>query len=510
MKMLIADDEDYTREGLIEAINWDKFGVDEIMQAVNGAEAAGIAQWFKPDIIISDIRMPQMNGLEFAEKLMKMNSDCRIIFISGYMEIDYLKSAIRLSAVDFIEKPVDLRALDGAITRAVEEIRRIHDGKAVVVEHRGLQNQKLFRLLTGKDADERTLDKLCTETGMMIKGKCFQCIAAISRRKDTDADEELRLLEEALKASDFEVLSSYHEEKRQFEFIIILQEKMLYRLTPLFQNLLERFPDLCIGIGMEAKSFRNVYNSYNTADIAINGAFYLENERWFTIDETIVQKTFVSPSIYGEFLHMMSGPVVKLEEWCSEFFESLSRQKYYRKEQIYTLMISLLSALRQKYPYLLEAYPKICGEDSLSAFIMELDTLKEIKEIFFQALDEIKIHQQEQFGYSKIVCGVQDYIERHYGEEGLSITEIAEQLHLSPAYLNVLFKQEMKMTLKQYLSNYRLEKAKRMLEYGYAKITEIAEQCGYANSNYFSKVFKEAMDMSPLEYRRQLGNDDEV
>ena len=81
---------------------------------------------------------------------------------------------------------------------------------------------------------------------------------------------------------------------------------------------------------------------------------------------------------------------------------------------------------------------------------------------------------------------------------------------MAPAYLNVVVKQEMKMTLTQYLSNYRLEKAKRMLEYGYAKITEIAEQCGYANSNYFSKVFKEAMDMSPLEYRRQLGNDDEV
>ena len=101
-KILIADDEDYTREGLIDAVDWDKFGIDEIMQAVNGAEAARIAQWFQPDIVISDIRMPQMDGIELAERLLRINPDRRVIFISGYMEIEYLKSAIQLAAVDYI------------------------------------------------------------------------------------------------------------------------------------------------------------------------------------------------------------------------------------------------------------------------------------------------------------------------------------------------------------------------------------------------------------------------
>lgn len=160
MKVLIADDEDYTREGLIEAVDWEKFGIDEIMQAVNGAEAARIAQWFLPDIVISDIRMPQMDGLAFAEQLIQHNPDSRIIFISGYMEIEYLKSAIQLAAIDYIEKPIDLQALDRAIARAADEIRRIHQGKAAVAEHRELQQQKLFRLLTDKEVDERTLDKL--------------------------------------------------------------------------------------------------------------------------------------------------------------------------------------------------------------------------------------------------------------------------------------------------------------------------------------------------------------
>ena len=169
------------------------------------------------------------------------------------------------------------------------------------------------------------------------------------------------------------------------------------------------------------------------------------------------------------------------------------------------LLISFLNALYQKYPYLYDACPQIRSEEEIAVYVSKLGTLWEIRELFFQVLDCMKTHRQEQSGYSRIVCGVQDYIGRHYQEETLSVKEIAGELHLSSAYLNVLFKQEMKMTLKQYLSSYRLEKAKRMLEQGYDKVTEIAEKCGYANANYFAKVFREATDMSPMEYRRQTG-----
>ena len=111
--------------------------------------------------------------------------------------------------------------------------------------------------------------------------------------------------------------------------------------------------------------------------------------------------------------------------------------------------------------------------------------------------------RQAQSGYNRVVRGVQDYIAQHYQEETLSVSSIAEQFHFSPAYLNVLFKQELKVTLKQYISSYRLERAKMMLDQGYDRVSEIAEQCGYANANYFAKVFREATGMSPLEYRKE-------
>mgnify|MGYP002511022391 CR=1 FL=1 len=509
MKILIADDEDYTREGLIDAVDWDKFGIDEIMQAVNGAEAARIAQWFQPDIVISDIRMPQMDGIELAERLLRINPDSRIIFISGYMEIEYLKSAIQLAAVDYIEKPVDLHALDRAIARAAADVRRIDQGRAAVAEHKELQQQKLFRLLTDKEVDERTLGKLFQETGTLVKGGCFQCVAAVLRREpDSDVsnpEDVLERVRELIADFGFGVLASYHLEKRQYEFIIAYQEREQYRIKPLCQKLLDNIPGLCIGVGVEAQSYHNVHNSYQTADMAVNCAFYQADRRLFSIDEAILQKAYINPGIYGEFLQMMSEPVGRLEQWCAELFGQLGSRKYYRKEQVYMLLISFLNALYQKYPYLYDACPQIRSEEEIAVYVSKLGTLWEIRELFFQVLDCIKTHRQEQSGYSRIVCGVQDYIGRHYQEETLSVKEIAGELHLSSAYLNVLFKQEMKMTLKQYLSSYRLEKAKRMLEQGYDKVTEIAEKCGYANANYFAKVFREATDMSPMEYRRQTG-----
>ena len=122
-------------------------------------------------------------------------------------------------------------------------------------------------------------------------------------------------------------------------------------------------------------------------------------------------------------------------------------------------------------------------------------------------LDEIlawiQTQSEEKAGYSRIVQGAIDYVAQHFGEKDLSVAQIADCLHFSPAYLNVLFKQEMKMTIKQYLSAYRLERAKLMLEKDFYKVTEIAEKCGYANANYFAKVFREATGMTPMEYRKR-------
>ena len=132
-----------------------------------------------------------------------------------------------------------------------------------------------------------------------------------------------------------------------------------------------------------------------------------------------------------------------------------------------------------------------------------MENIRQIRDFTDSLLSWIQERNEEQTGYSRVVQGAISYIAQHFGEQELSITQIADQLHFSQAHLNVLFKQETKMTIKQYLSNYRLERAKLMLERDFYKVSEIAEKCGYTNANYFTKVFREITGMTPAEYRKQ-------
>ncbi len=504
MKILIADDEDYTREGLMEAVDWEKYEIDQVMQAANGAEAMRIASWFGPDIVLTDVRMPKMDGIEFVTKLLSCNPDCRIIFMSGYMEIEYLKSAIRLAAIDYIEKPIDLPVLCRALERAAGEIREKNKKETVSKAGREFQQQRLFNLLITKDADRKMLEKLAAETDFPLN-LCMTCLILQMPGRDAGGREQLEKAGEMIRSSFCRVIGSYHREKHQYEFILSYPERERYRLPALYQKILGQFPEARLGTGMEAENCKNVYNSYKTAGMAINCAFFKEDKRIFQIDEEIMQRNYIEPGIYGEFLQILSEQPQKLGEWFEGLFEKLCSYKYYHKEQIYTLMISFLTAVYKKYPEIYGVETGIWKEEEIQIYVRRLDFLWEIRAFIRKLLECLKAKQEEQSGYGRIIRGVMDYVAEHYGEEDLSVVQIAEHLHFSAVYLNVLFKQEKKMTLKQYLSHYRLERAKQMLEQDYDKITEIAEKCGYANANYFAKVFREAVGVSPAEYRKEKG-----
>lgn len=501
MKILIADDEDYTREGLLEEIDWEEFGIDEIMQAVNGEEALKIVKWFRPDIVLSDIRMPKMDGIAFAEEMLKLIPQSKLIFISGYMETEYLKSAIRLSVIDYIEKPIDVAQVKNALQRAVDEIAREEKTREADEGNREFRQQRLFELLTYKDSDRKSTEKLAGEVGFPMNSGYVCLVLQFPRSRKERGSEPEQVLDMIQKIGEKAV--GVWQDDSSFEVILSCQEKNRYRLEPLYQRILDSWPDCKVAVGIEAGDYRNIYNSWKTARAAMNCAFYQSDRRLFEIDESILQRRFMEPGIYGTFLRVLPEGPQKLAEWFRSLFADLLTRKYYQKEQVYTLMISLLTAVFRQYPSSVESLPGVEGEEQLQAALLGMDSLQEIRDFTEKMLGCAQEREEELSGYGRVVRGVLDYIAAHYGEESLSTAQIAEAFHFSQAYMNVLFKQEMKVTLKQYLSNYRLEKAKQLLEQDYMKITEIAVRCGYANANYFSKVFRDATGMSPVEYRER-------
>lgn len=503
IKILIADDEDYTREGLIESIDWESFGIDEIMQAVNGQEALKIARWFRPDIVLTDIRMPKTDGIDFATELLENNRDSKIIFMSGYMEVEYLKSAIRLSVVDYIEKPIDLNVLKAALSKSVGEIRERQRSRKAEENHKAVQQQTLVSLLCGKESDVMSIERLAAEAAFPLNTS-YVCVILQHFGKAQENEGDAGKLLEVLESRQGRAVGRYDRDRRQVRAILSFQKREQYHLAPIYQEILDTFPLAKLGVGIEVDSYRNVYNSYRTAAAAVNCSFYHEEERFFQIDEEIQHRTAIEPGLYGEFLQILSEQPHLLKEWFTTVFSELRKRKYCPREQVCTFMISLLTAVYSQYPDLYVKGSGIGSEEQLQTFLYDRESLSEISDFVDVVLTWIQGYNKEKEGYSRIVQGALDYVAQHFREEDLSVSRIADHLHFSAAYLNVLFKQEMKVTIKQYLSNYRLERARKLLEKDFDKITEIAEKCGYANGNYFAKVFKEATGMTPAEYRKKM------
>lgn len=502
MKILIADDEDYTREGLMESIDWDEFGIDEVMQATNGQEALKTARWFHPDIVLTDIRMPKMDGISFARQLLEENQESRVIFISGYMEIEYLKSAIQLSVVDYIEKPIDLGELKQALEKAVKEVRENDRNREAVRNQRNTQQQTLVSLLCAGEADARTIEKLARETDFPLN-TLYVCIFVQHPIQEPVQEGEMEQLCRILQSRQGRALGRYDTEKRQFQMVLSLPAGKQYQIMPICGELLEAFPQCWIGAGMEAAGYKQVCKSCRTAALAVNCSFYQPEKRIFRITEDIQRKNTIEPGIYSEFLQVLSGSPQQLKGWFQSLFEELEKNIYCPREHIYTLMVSLLLALYRRYPELYGQCPEVQTEEQIQPVLSGMEDLQQIRDYTDGLLSWIQERSEEQAGYSRVVQGAINYIAQHFGEQELSITQIAGHLHFSQAHLNVLFKQETKMTIKQYRSNYRLERAKLMLERDFYKVTEIAEKCGYTSANYFTKVFRDTTGMTPAEYRKQ-------
>ena len=124
IKLLIVDDESFTRQGILETIPWKDLSIYDVKEAFDGENALEILKEFEPDILLTDVRMPRLNGIELSFKTRELYPNCSIIFMSGYSDKEYLKSAIHLKAISYVEKPIDLYELEEALKSAVSEVQK--------------------------------------------------------------------------------------------------------------------------------------------------------------------------------------------------------------------------------------------------------------------------------------------------------------------------------------------------------------------------------------------------
>lgn len=517
MKLLIADDEILTRKGLISSIDWKSLGIRQIFQADDGIRALHIAKLHEPDIILSDIRMPRLNGIELVEKLSALLPDSSIIFMSGYSDKEYLKAAIRLNAIDYVEKPLNPDEVRATVAEAIKRRQQILHSRRNE-DLLSMENASRLALLLTKPYkdNQKKIEQLTEKLSLCpAPGDCF--ITYIVKLK-TDDPVLIKDVRENLDGylKNFHMCSFYIRMHAIYHVFHITGSKIpsglaLSSIDLFFKEQFQPFGLFFISRGKTVTGIAKAYSSYASAVFTMQSSFFFSSGTLLTPEDLVPSSVVFSNTadIEQETNLFSEALAAKDREECRRFLDNLHEK--YRKncqflpnqiKDIYYRLFSALHDSRNK----LKLPVSSPGSDSNNSIIEFLEncftyeelhqSLSERTELLFQQLDSYVPEDNTIFM-------IKDYIAGHYGSDLLSIKEISAHVHLSASYVCTYFKAQTGQTLNQYLTEYRMERAKQLLEDARYQIADISSRVGYSNGNYFSKSFKKFTGLTPSKYREE-------
>lgn len=528
-KLLIVDDEAITRNGIIKHVPFEKYEITQISQADDGVNALELAKSFCPDIVLSDIKMPRMDGITFANELKKLNPDCMLIFMSAYSDKEYFKKAIKLKAVSYVEKPIDIDELEAALKNAVEEVRR-HISREnistrmdkVLEESRGLFNNQLALLLIKPETSVKEIEEKIALMNMDIPldGSFVTLLIKIQstsiitpKETETIRENVFEVLNEVIGTMEERALWAYRG-NNQIVLHLFAPHNQRHRLSP---ERLVHFAEqiyirenqvnpISIAIGNVVSGIEQISHSYISAAVVLQKLFFKQGipvdyyrgeqeEKAYTFDSNLteqftelLEKGKQSEAV--EFVSTLTAAVMA----CTNTHINTIKNEYYH-----------LLCVVEKY-----AASRFAGQgehggsnDLVWNVVACTESLSELSRYLTGKINRYFCELHDQNNNDAIALKIQKYISFNYQNSALSIEEISDEVGMSPAYLCVLFKAQTGKTINGWITDVRMEKAKELLKDGKVKISEIAKRCGYNDSDYFAKVFKKMADCSPSEYRKK-------
>lgn len=423
-----------------------------------------------------------------------------MLFMSSYMEVPYLKSAIRLSAVDYIEKPLDIARVEealSAILAGLKEERRVQES---IRESMEMKRQTYAVMLTYPFAseDNQVLFDMLDILQINPEYRYFACLI-LESSCDLSASAVEKLFED-------ESVFCACGKRKPYHYVLVFgwrKEPSMKELEKMGKTCLAIPQVLRVGIGGGAESLSGLPEDYARAAGSLERSFFLPEEQIFC--RTGVRES-IDLSGVQEFSILLDNCSPRLTEWLEERKQRIIRGNY-AVQQVESLYYSLLMLVVEKRPEIMERLTigrgRTPGFEELWVLLKEVKNIHVLHNILREALD---LYLQENDGDEsvRIIRDVKRVVHGQFSDPGLGVAQVAESVRLTPAYLSTLFKARTGISLKTYITNYRMEQAKTMLLENKLKIWEISEACGYTTSGYFVSAFKKETGYSPSEYREKI------
>ncbi len=514
-RAIIADDEEKICNLIVHLGEWEQLGIEVITCCYDGQSALDAIIAHKPDIVITDIRMPSLDGLELARRIKEADLPTEIIIISGYRHFEYAHQAMQYNIVDYLLKPIDQHELNAALHRIIERIdnkrthQNQHEDYAKLLQEYSVaaRGRLLSDLLTGQPFDG-TLDTFNTLANTDFVPGLFQ-VALIHTSPNLLTNLTVNFIEKLE-----ETLQSIFVDWAKLIFlsmnervcmIVNYEEHDRDRMSQAISTVLGRIGSMrdiygnfhyAIGLGQAVTDLFDLFTSYEEAhlyeqaklvlgwDKAVD-TLPLEMEQADT--DAITHEQWRALDEYLEILHV---------EGVTEWFD-------HWKRHLHTTLPSIPALLEAK-KQLLQRLDSISPDHAAQTrnLIDSVGGIDAFCQLFKQSFTEsIKqmLEQRKQADERPIRLAKQ-FIQEHYMET-ITLTDVAQHAGFTPSYLSTVFKQSVGKSFSDYLLDLRIQKAKELLKETDQTIYDIAAAVGYKNAKYFRKLFKKATGIRPSEYR---------
>lgn len=527
--LMIVDDDELVRERVRSLIPAEKMGLTLVAQAENGIQALEQFELYRPQIVIMDIQIPLMNGIEAAQKMLEEDPDVKIVVITGYGTLEFARDAIRSGIFDFLLKPINPQELEEVLRKIIVKIQTEAD--------QTLEQQRMERLLERgmplirsryflsliqtppEDLTEEICQQYLNDFGIncAISDVCVAIVVPnYSGLTLNDQISMQSVLEEELSRSTDAVgigsLVLYDAMQRMIVIAYGTHKHMDYtleqRISVIRDKLryLYRF-DFRASIGCSVTSFRFLRDSYQSANQALGYWSILGNNN--IVNSKNIQKIErpvprIESLRYGEIMDLLiAEDLQQMHRVFSEYINQLSYNTqnsihYIRQKtiELLALLLSCAQDLGVNTDMLLDecnpVYVRILSAGNI------FDIQKIISDAAQSVIEQIQTKRKD--SKNRALRSAKQYIYNNFADPQMDLAKVSEFVNLSPNYLAQLFRRFENCSFTEYLNRVRIEQAQKKLLTTHMRVYEVAEAVGFQNTKYFFQVFKQITGMRPREF----------
>ena len=521
-KVFFVEDEIITREGIRDNVDWQASGFEFCGEATDGEMALPLLRATQPDVLITDIKMPFMDGLQLSKIVRERMPRVKIIILSGHDEFEYAQKAISLGVTDYLLKPVTVQKLQAVLQKLSVQLDQEKKEQAdlkklqeqMEVNRVMLRERLLFRLVVGAISPAEAV-----ETGQMLGMDLIARyylvvilkLELVDRTEQYDHDEyqhvQRILTQLAEKNPDIFVL------QRDWGDIILLmkgstreylEEERDLLLEDISQAIAKTRYQLSVGVGAAKERIADISQSFMDALVHIQNPVHISG---VGLHQSVQRKELLKLDKKAVENYLRCGKKDEFNTFFDAYLRPLSdtalRSTLIKNYIFVDVILATAKLINELGGEIDQVVPELSSIETILSNVKSVEQLRE------QAYKIISIgltyrDSQPNGQHNHVIRQAKEYIEQHYAKPDLSLNDVAAQANLSASHFSAVFSQETKQTFKEYLTELRINKAKELLRMTTLRSADIAYQVGYNDPHYFSSVFKKNTGLSPIEFRSQV------